>query len=343
VSPKGVENDLLGARAKRSTHGAHLVEVSVKRYGLVAFLICLVIGFSLAMPTTFATRGNLDNILSTQTVVLMLTLGLLLPLNAGDFDLSIGANLVFTATLDTLIINDLHLNPTLAIFVGVAIGGIVGLVNAFLIVIIKLNGFITTLAVMTVLGAVSLGMTNAESIILNTNALYTATSQQVFGIPVGVYYVWLAALLLWYVLEKTPWGSHLRMTGSARDSSRLMGLPTNRIRISAFVVAGLMCGVAAFFLLGSVGSIDPSSSGDYLLEPFAAAFLGTAVAQIGFFNVTGSFVAIYIIVVGSTGLQILGVSAWAGTLFQGLVLIAGLLLARLASGRSQDISPGDSP
>lgn len=90
-------------------------------------------------------------------------------------------------------------------------------------------------------------------------------------------------------------------------------------------------------LLGNLGSIDPTSSDQYLLEPYAAAFLGTVAINLGNFNVLGSLIAIYIVIVGYTGLELLGLASWIGSLFQGVVLLAGLLLARFASGRTQSV------
>jgi ribose transport system permease protein len=306
-----------------------------QRYGLVGVLVVLILLFSVLLPSSFATGSNFRTIVGSQTVMLALTLGLLLPLSAGEFDLSISSNLVFTAAIVTLAINDLHLTLVLAIVLALVLGGAIGLANGLFVVRCGLNGFITTLATMTALSAAALGVTNQSSILVNNATIGSLVTTQVLGLPVDVIYVWFIALVFWYLMERTPFGRHLRVTGSAREAGRLLGLPIKRFRIGAYVGAGVMVGFGALLLLGNLGSIDPTSSDQYLLEPYAAAFLGTVAINLGNFNVLGSLIAIYIVIVGYTGLELAGLSSWVGSLFQGVVLLAGLLLARFSSGRAQ--------
>jgi ribose transport system permease protein len=314
-----------------------MVPVGLERYGLVFLLAGLVIGFSLALPGIFPTLNDFRTIVETQTVVLTLTIGLLFPLSAGDFDLSVSATLVLSAIVVALGVNDWHTGLALSILIGLAVGLLVGTVNAILVVLVGLNGFIATLATMTIIGSIALGISNQTTVVLNNQALLTDLGRPVFSLPLCTYLGWAAALIVWYLLEKAPFGRHLRVTGSAREAARLTGLPTRGLRISAFIICGAVAGIAALFLLSTVGSADPTSAGDYLLEPYAAAFLGTATIQLGRFNVVGALVAIYIVIVGSTGLELLGVPAWSSQLFEGLVLLAGLVLARISSRQVQNV------
>jgi ribose transport system permease protein len=327
--------DLSVSEVPNSLRPRPLLLQGLEKYGLALALLAMVIIFSAVMPHTFGTLNNLRTILGAQTVVLVLTLALLLTLTAGDFDLSISANLVLTATVVALIINDWHWNPALAVLAGIVIATFIGLLNGILVVKVGLNGFITTLAMMTAGAAIALGISNQNTILLSNTALTQVVSSPVLSLPADCFYTWALVIIIWYVFERTALGRHLRVTGTSREAGRLMGLPISGLRISAYVLAGALVGFASFLLIGTIGAVDPTTSSEYLLGPFAAAYLGSAAIKLGRFNVMGSLVAVYIVVVGSTGLQLLGLSAWIGQLFSGLVLLAGLLLARMTGGRDQ--------
>lgn len=346
MAPVGYEEANREGALPEVPHAAHRRPVrrlrsfttAFERYGLVLLLIALVVAFSVDLPNTFFTARNFQTIVDTQTVVVVLALAILFPLSAGDFDLSVSANLVLSSLVAVLVANHYSAGLATCIVVALVVGATVGAVNACLVVGFGLNGFIATLATMTIASAIALGLSNeGEAVILQSSSLANLMNARLFTLRAATYYAWAVALVVWYVFERTPLGRHLRVTGSAREAARLSGLSVRGLRAFSYIVAGALVGVAAVLLLGTVRSADPTSTGDYLLEPYAAVFLGTATINLGRFNVGGTLVAIYIVIVGATGLQLLGVAPWSSELFQGLVLLAGLLFARLSSHRSQEI------
>jgi ribose transport system permease protein len=322
-----------------AVRGRRILVTAFRSYALVGVLVVLVLGFSLALPDTFATARNAASIISTQTIDLVLVLGLLFPLSAGDFDLSLSANMVLSATVMTLAINDWHAPLALAVLLALAVGIGVGLINASLIVLAGMSAFIVTLASQTLCSGIALGLTDEQVLVANPTALSTITNTNVIwnGFPISAVYALILAGLVWYMLECTALGRYLRVTGTARRAGSLSGIPTTKLRIFAFTFAGLFASLAGIILLGSVGSVDATSSSAFLLGPYAAAFLGTATIRLGFFNVPGALVAIYIIVVGTTGLELYGAADWAESIFQGIALLIGLTLARLTSGSAQGV------
>ncbi len=310
-----------------------------RRFGLLIVVFILFGIFSVLLPSSFPTTGNISNMISTQTVVLILMVGLMLPLSAGDFDLSVAVTMVLSSVVTLLVINDWHLPGAFAALCGVLSAGVVGVINSILIVGVGMNAFIVTLAMMTVVDAINYGLTNSTAIIVNHSWLSSAVNAKLGIFPISVYYAWGLAVIGWYLFEFTPLGTYIRVTGIARKAAHLRGVPTSRLRCIAFIGASLIAGIAGIVLLETVGSVDASTSGQYLLYPYAAAFLGTAAVKLGWFNMTGGLIAIYLVAVGSTGLELLGYSSWVGELFQGLALIFGLLLSRLMS-RSRQVVVG---
>jgi ribose transport system permease protein len=99
-------------------------------------------------------------------------------------------------------------------------------------------------------------------------------------------------------------------------------------------MCGFLGGFAGIVLVGILGAVDPSIGPQFLLPPYAAAFLSTTTIQLGRFNVVGTLVGLYLLAVGITGLQLFGVASWISDVFNGGALILAVGFARLARLRS---------
>src|SRR5690606_22065045 len=115
---------------------------------------------------------------------------------------------------------------------------------------------------------------------------------------------------LWYAYERTPLGRYMLFIGGNRSASELAGINVDRIRIGSFIASGLIAALIGVFLVGNLGAIDPSIGSQYLLAPFAAVFLGATAITVGRFNSFGTVVALYLLAVGFTGLQLMGAPSW---------------------------------
>jgi ribose transport system permease protein len=222
----------------------------------------------------------------------------------------------------------------LAVLAGLGIGLGIGVINGILIVGLELNAFVATLGVMTVVEGLTFALTDTEVISGVPDKIQTVTQDHLFGLPLMVYYGWLIALILWYVYRYTPFGRHLLFVGGNPEASRLAGVPVNRTRFGAFFFAGILAAIAGVLLVGSLGAIDPTIAPQYLLQPYAAAFLGTAVIQLGRFNIVGTVVALYLLAVTVSGLQLLGAASWVSEVFNGGALLAAVLFARFTRAKS---------
>jgi ribose transport system permease protein len=156
------------------------------------------------------------------------------------------------------------------------------------------------------------------------------------GIPLGFYYGLALCLIIWYVLEYTAAGRRLLFVGRGRRVSRLSGIRVGRVRLGAFVAAAAISSLAGVLNAGTTGAADPSSGATFLLPAFAAAFLGATSIVPGRFNPWGALVAVYFLVTGITGLQLLGIESFVQDLFYGGALISALAISRLAWGSSAD-------
>ena len=305
----------------------------VERFGIVVVWVVVIVIFSILKPSTFPTTVNFETIFGTQAVLLVMTLGLLIALTAGEFDLSIGATMGFGAVL----VAWLNVNHTWpigwAVFATMLFGLCFGALNAFLVVKVQVPSLVATLGTGTLLGGVGFGITNSVTIGGISSKLINATTTQLFGLPIAFYIGLGVATALWYVFEYTPLGRHLLFVGESREVARLAGLRVDGIRAGSLIACATVATFAGVLQAGTVGAADPGGGTSFLLPAFAGAFLGQTGIKPGRFNAWGTFVAVYFLVTGITGLELLGYVGWVQDVFYGGSLVIAVALGRLAARR----------
>ena len=304
----------------------------IARYGLALILLLLLVAFSLAKPSSFATWNNYRSILNNQAVIVLLALGAMMPLIVGEFDLSVAGILGVSQALVTGLCALQGLPSGLAVPLSILAGALLGLINGMVIVKLKINAFVTTLASSTVMGGLVIWYTNGSPIYQGVpHSLTTLARGSAFGIPLPVIYLAITAALLWFVLGKLPVGRRLYAVGGNRRAAQLSGIRADRVVIACFVTSGVFAALAGVVLGSELGSVVPGGEGTYLLPAFAGAFLGATAIQPGRFNPLGTVLAAYTLSVAVSGLQQLGAPAWVHPVFNGTVLIVAVGLSGYAT------------
>lgn len=306
---------------------------AVYNYAVLIALVFLIVVFSLVAPSTFPTIGNLRAIVNSQGVLLILALGLTMPVISGDFDLSVGFNMGFAGTVVAGFSGQLGWSDAPSMILTLAMAGVVGLLNGWLIVVVGVDAFIATLATGTVLGGLTLFVSNG-SILTTVPPVLEAFAQAklpVLGLATPALVGFALTIGLWYLYDHTPPGRWLYFVGEGREAARLTGLPVRPIRIAAFVGSGLFSGLAGLLLTGDLGGMSPAVGPTFLLPAYAACFLGATTIKPGRVNALGTVVGLYLLVVGVTGLELLGVASWVEQVFNGVALIVAVAFARLVS------------
>lgn len=312
----------------------------VERFGILVVWAIVIVIFSLLSPATFPTFANFQTILGTQAVLLIMTIGLLIPLTAGEFDLSVAATMGF-ATIMIAVLNVNHNWP-----IGYAVAGTLacglgfGSLNAFLVVRIGVPSLVATLGTGTLLGGAGYGISNSVTIGGISQHLIDLATIQIYGLPLAFYYGVIVCIVVWYVFEYTPVGRYLIFVGEGREVARLAGLRVDALRAGSLIACSLIATIAGITQAGVVGAADPGGATSYLLPAFAGAFLGQTAIRPGRFNPWGTFIAVYFLVTGITGLELLGFSGWVQDVFYGGSLVIAVALGRLAALRRAATSHG---
>ena len=321
--------------AQRLRRGMSVGEF-VERFALVGAWIAVIVVFSVLRPDTFATSSNFAAILGSQAVLVVLTCGLLIPLTAGDYDLSITGVL----TLSQMMIGILNTSHGISVYVCIVLallmGALVGLINGAFVVIFGVDSFIVTLGMGTFLSGIVLWISNSETFAgISSQLTGPVVADRFLGVPLAFYYGLGLVTALWYFLEYTSAGRQLLFVGRSRSVARLSGLRVGRLRWLALVASGVIAAAAGVLYAGTTGAAAPVSGADFLLPAFAAAFLGATSIAPGRFNPWGSFIAVYFLTTGITGLTLFGLESWLQDMFYGGALVLAVTFSQLARRREE--------
>lgn len=312
------------------------VVVYAEQYGLILVWTVLVAVFGALKPDTFLSWANFSSLLGSQAVLVVVTLGLIIPLTANDFDVSI-ANVMTLSSMVIAVLNVLYHVPIgWCMLFALALGVLVGLVNGFFITVFRINSLIVTLGVGTFLHGVTLWISDSMTIsgVAPVLVRYVIVTR-LFGVPLEFYYAIVICVVVWYVFEYTAVGRRILFVGRGREVARLSGIRADRVRRGCLVASGLLGALAGVMYAGTIGAADPQSGLSYLLPAFAAAFLGATTIVPGRFNAWGATLAVYFLVTGITGLTFLGIRTFVQELFYGGALVVAVTLSQLVGGREE--------
>jgi ribose transport system permease protein len=304
----------------------------LQRFGLPVVWLVMALVFAAIEPSTFPTSGTFSTIFGSQSVLLILALALLLPFAAGEYDLSVAGVLSLTLVLIGYL--NVHQKWPILLVLAVAIvaGALVGLINALVVVLLGVDSIVVTLGMGTVLAGIGVGVNNETTSGISSH-LVSAVSTNVLQLPLSFFYGVALTAALWYVYSYTPLGRYLYFVGSGRDVARLSGVRVNAIRAGSLIASAVLSALAGIVLAGTLGASDPNVGASYLLPAFAAAFLGSTAVTPGRFNPWGTFIAVYFLVTGVTGLNLLGLTGWVEQVFYGASLIVAVTFSQLAARR----------
>ena len=306
----------------------------VEAFALVGALLLLFAVFSFLRPQTFLSWANVSTMLGSQAVLVFLTLALIIPLTAGDFDLSIAATLTLSSMLVAVLNVRMGTPLPAAIAVAILSGAVIGAINAGFILYFRIPSLIVTLGTGTFVNGLILWVSNSDTIGGIDQQLVTfVVVTRFLSVPLAFYYALALALLLWYFFSYTSMGRRLLFVGRGREVARLSGIRVDRVRFYCLVASGIISALGGVIYAGTIGAADPSSGNAFLLPAFAAAYLGATSISPGRFNAFGSLVAVYFLVIGITGLSMLGIQTFVQNLFYGGALVLAVALSQLARRR----------
>jgi ribose transport system permease protein len=328
------------ARTEKRYSVGHVLESC----GIPIFLVLLIFyfGFISSIGSDFRSSANIQDILANQSVTGLIAIGTVLPLVAGYFDLSVSASAGLASVTFAAVSGNHHQALILGIVLGLVAALIVGVVNAVLVAVIRLNAFIITFGMYTLIGGLLQFYTGGSPIGQGLpQSLGNFGNSSIIGIPVVFWLLMIVAIVAWYVLTQTPFGRGLSAIGSSENAARLAGLRVNRGLVIAFLTSAFFGGLAGILLTTQTMQADSTTAESYLFPALAAVFLGQTAIRPGFSNVWGAMFGVFVVAVAVSGLQLLGAATWVTPVFDGGALMASVaastLLGRLRTYRAASV------
>jgi ribose transport system permease protein len=307
---------------------------------IALIIICVVMSY--LQPASFATADNFYNTTRNFSFIGIIALGMTAVIATGGIDLSVGSIMGLTAVASGLTL-EAGYPAWAAIAIGLAAGGIVGLINGLIIAYLGLSPFVTTLGM--------LAIARSAAVVLSGNRMlynfgpggpafkalgsgeWHITSK--FGLSSPLLFLIVLTFILALVYKMTSWGRHVLAIGGNEQAALLTGVPVNRVKVQVYVVSGLSAAFAAILSVGWAGSAINALGASYELLAISAAVIGGANLMGGEASAYGAFIGAALIFVIRNSLLMEGVdSNWQGT-FVGLFLIGAVYLGKLRGAKRE--------
>jgi len=321
----------MDAQTARRSSWRRTALIWLSRYGTIVGLVLMIVFFSINAPGIFLSKANFLNILSQASLTAIIASGLTYTLVVGEFDLSVGYMASFVGLIVVGLMAYQGLPIWLSIVCALLIGVAIGCFNGLLVTKVRINAVISTLGVGTMLSGIGF-VYSAFPIASGIPRAFTDISlgRLVFGLPNPVIAMVVVVAVLSILLNRTDIGQKMQAVGSNIEAARLSGIRVDRVKMFAFATAGFCAALTGILLSSLLGSGTLGAGDGYLLDAFAAVFLGSATIREGQFHIMGTLVGVLILAVGFNGLSIFGAPTYFQPIFKGGILILAVGMAALA-------------
>jgi fructose transport system permease protein len=329
LGPDGADAATLG-RAGGLAARVHDVLHERSTLGPAIVLLLALIGFSVASDR-FLEPANIS--LIVQQVMVVGTLGVaqtIVILTAG-IDLSVGAIMVLSSIVMAKLSAESGVPGLPALLIGFLVGTACGLTNGLLVTRLRLPPFIATLGTLNVFFALNLWYSESATVRgTDMSSLLLWTGKTIEVADARITYGSLLMLGLFaamaYALRSTAWGRHVYATGDDAEAARLSGVRTDRVLLSVYIIAGLICAVAAWLLIGRIASASPQAGGLANLDSITAVVIGGTSLFGGRGMVIGTLFGALIVGVLRNGLALSGVDVLWQDFAVGILVLAAVAI-----------------
>lgn len=306
---------------KQSTNVKSLLKTVSSQKALIAVILLFIL--MLFFPTNFYTAYNIIDMLNSSSILLIIAFGVTMTIVAGGCDLSVGGNMVLSGIVTIRLMNDLNLNIWLAILVAAVTGGIIGLVNGFLIVHQKTEPFIITLGMGMLLTGIAQLLSESRSVVaMDPNFNRIANGRIAFGITNLVVIMVVLFVVMHIILRYTQFGNNCYAVGGDYEVARYSGINVIFTKWTAFVICGVLAAVAGVLQASKL------NSGSYLYGETTALVVncGVVVGGVSFAGGVGSIpkaaIGIFMFGLLENVLNMLGIQSYVQTLLTGIITVA---------------------
>ncbi|WP_144527866.1 ABC transporter permease [Peribacillus simplex] len=301
------------------------------KYGTILTIIILIVIFAVSNPS-FIQTNNLINILRSISIVTIIAIGITISLTVDGFDLSVGS----VASLANAIVISMFVwfsqDTLIAILAAIGASLVVGALNSFMIVKLRIPDMLMTLATMFIIQGIALtytkGATVSQNMVMPDGTFATGLISPFFAkigqVPWIILIMAVIVIATHIFLTYTKHGRYMYIIGGNKEAARLSGISVNKYKILAYLLSALLAAIGGIVLASRVMTSEINSGSPYLMDAVAAAFIGSSVLGAGKPNAFGTFVGAVLIGILQNGLIMMSVPYYAMDIVKGTVLALAL-------------------
>ena len=300
---------------------------------LSLLVLCIILTFA---TEHFLTTRNILNVLLQISTNGMIAFGMTYVILLGGIDLSVGSVVALSGTISMALMARSNWPLVPALLIGVVIGLAVGVINGLLITKVKMPAFIVTLAMMNITRGLALIMTSGKPIYVQDERLLIIGNGKFLDvIPLQIIYMLIIFLILFCVLNYTRYGKHLYATGGNIEAARFSGINVDSVRIIAYVISGVVSGIAGVMTAARLYSALPTMGEGAEMDAIAAVVLGGTMMTGGSGTLGGTLIGTLIIGVMNNGLNLLGVNSYWQDVAKGIIIIFAIVVDIIKNKKKQ--------
>jgi len=330
-----------GGKLQTTPTFGRIALVRLRDLALLPALVVLVVIGSLISPV-FLNPNNLNTILTSSAALALIVLAESLIIITGKFDLSLESIYGFAPAIGAMVVVPaakfgfgLEWPAFVGIIVVLLVGGLVGFVNGFLVVALRLNAFIVTLAMLIILRGMLVGATSGRTLFDLPDAFYGLMEITLLGLPLAVWLAAVAFLIAGLVLRYHRLGRALYAIGGNPEAARAAGIRVERVLWGVYVVAGVLAAIGGLAITGYVGAISANQGNGLIFTVFAASVIGGISLDGGKGTMFGALTGVLLLGIVQNVLTLAQVpSFWIQAIY-GAIILGSLMVARFAGGQVQ--------
>jgi len=313
----------------------HLRKILHDYWGVLGTLLAINLFFSFASPYYF-TPYNLINVLDHSAITMILATGMVFVIATGGIDLSVGSTLGLTGVVTALLFKA-GVPVFLALVLGLSIGGLIGAANGFIISKLRLQPFIVTLAMLSIVRGLALVLSGGQPV-LGLPVIFVRVFSGRGVIRNSIFIGIIVASLGAFAANKTRYGVYVRSIGGNEDCAHICGIKIVRMKVVVYCIQGLLATLASFVFMSIMDAAEPiAGMQTEWLEAIAAPIIGGNRLSGGKASMPGTVIGVLILASIRSGLNIFGVQPWYQQLFIGMIIIAAVVANTLGHKETQQV------
>lgn len=294
----------------------------LSRYSIFIILLVVLVASSL-LSENFLSSDNLFNVLRQTAVITILAYGAMTLIIGGMIDLSAGAVMAFAGVASVIAYKSSG-NLLLAVLVGVAIGVACNLVNAFLVATLRTPAFIVTLGMMLMARGAVLQLTQGQNVLQLGDFILIGQGNLGGLLPIPVLVLLVVTAVIWYLMNQTRYGRAVYAVGGNEEAARAAGIAVERTKYQAFLVNGVLVGLAGVIFMSRVNAGLPNAGIGYELQAITAPIIGGTSFSGGVGGVFGTLAGALIVGVLGNIMNLIGIGSYVQQIVMGLIIVVAV-------------------